>query len=90
MEVPWTWTDRKTSERFRVDLIDVGSSFGSLTWDEANIALTELEKEEESRMKIDEPKTPFVRYDAERDVVLGGELPSGWTYSSANARRSRF
>ena len=22
--------------------------------------------------KIDEPKTPYVRYDAERDIVLGG------------------
>jgi protein phosphatase inhibitor 2 len=24
--------------------------------------------------KIDEPKTPYVRYDAENDLVLGGEL----------------
>jgi hypothetical protein len=24
--------------------------------------------------KIDEPKTPYVRYDAENDLVLGGEV----------------
>lgn len=24
------------------------------------------------RRKIDEPKTPYVRYDAENDLVLGG------------------
>jgi len=43
----------------------------SLTWDEANIAETEIGKD--SLMKIDEPKTPYVRYDAEQDLVLGGE-----------------
>jgi hypothetical protein len=42
----------------------------SLTWDEANIAETEIGKD--SLMKIDEPKTPYVRYDAEKDLVLGG------------------
>ncbi|BEI80417.1 hypothetical protein CcaverHIS002_0109460 [Cutaneotrichosporon cavernicola] len=45
-----------------------------LSWDEANIALTEIQKD--SLMKIDEPKTPFVRYDAVNDVVLGiGDVP---------------
>ncbi|EIW72286.1 hypothetical protein TREMEDRAFT_22970, partial [Tremella mesenterica DSM 1558] len=44
-----------------------------LTWDEEMIALQEIEKQEEQRMKIDEPKTPFVRYDALNDVVLSGE-----------------
>lgn len=42
----------------------------SLTWDEANLAETEIGKD--SLMKIDEPKTPYVRYDAEKDLVLGG------------------
>jgi protein phosphatase inhibitor 2 len=42
----------------------------SLQWDEANIALTEIQKD--SLMKIDEPKTPFVRYNAETDTVEGG------------------
>jgi protein phosphatase inhibitor 2 len=42
----------------------------SLKWDEANIAETEVGKD--SLMKIDEPKTPYVRYDAENDLVLGG------------------
>ncbi|WVQ75222.1 hypothetical protein IAR50_004834 [Cryptococcus sp. DSM 104548] len=48
----------------------------SLQWDEANIALTEIQKD--SLMKIDEPKTPYVRYDAVNDQVLpnDGEIPS--------------
>jgi protein phosphatase inhibitor 2 len=32
-----------------------------LSWDEQGIALHDLEKEQTTRMKIDEPKTPFVR-----------------------------
>ena len=60
-----------------------------LTWDEANIALTEIQKDSlmsvqltrcrykaDENRKIDEPKTPYVRYDAENDLVLGGELKS--------------
>lgn len=51
----------------------------SLHWDEANIALTEIQKDSLMQVsvlasltsrKIDEPKTPYVRYDAENDVVL--------------------
>jgi hypothetical protein len=42
----------------------------SLQWDEENIALTELQKD--SQMKITEPKTPYVRYNAELDEVEGG------------------
>jgi hypothetical protein len=41
----------------------------SLTWDEANLLETEIQKD--SLMKITEPKTPFVRYDAETDTVEG-------------------
>jgi len=44
-----------------------------LQWDEANIALTELQKD--SQMKITEPKTPYVRYNAELDEVEG-DIPS--------------
>ena len=46
----------------------------SLQWDEENLALTEIQKD--SLMKITEPKTPFVRYNAELDIVenLGGPL----------------
>lgn len=40
-----------------------------LQWDEENIALTELQKD--SQMKITEPKTPYVRYNAELDEVEG-------------------
>ncbi len=44
----------------------------SLTWDEENLALTEVQKD--SLMKITEPKTPYVRYNAELDTVenMGG------------------
>jgi len=41
----------------------------SLQWDEANLALTEIQKD--SLMKITEPKTPYVRYNAETDEVEG-------------------
>ncbi|WWC73441.1 uncharacterized protein I206_107411 [Kwoniella pini CBS 10737] len=44
-----------------------------LQWDEANIALTEIQKD--SLMKITEPKTPYVRYDAVNDRVLDGDIP---------------
>ncbi|RCH82626.1 hypothetical protein CU098_008674, partial [Rhizopus stolonifer] len=45
-----------------------------LRWDEANIELTEAQKD--STMKVNEPKTPYVRYDADTDQVLNlDELP---------------
>ncbi|KAI7899409.1 uncharacterized protein BX663DRAFT_521643 [Cokeromyces recurvatus] len=42
-----------------------------LRWDEANIELTEAQKD--STMKVNEPKTPYVRYNAETDQVLNLE-----------------
>ncbi|KAI0043152.1 hypothetical protein FA95DRAFT_1546767 [Auriscalpium vulgare] len=55
-----------------------GSSSGapqasSLQWDEENLALTEAQKD--SQMKITEPKTPYVRYNAETDEVEG-DIPT--------------
>ncbi|KAJ7639269.1 hypothetical protein FB45DRAFT_905150 [Roridomyces roridus] len=50
-----------------------GSAPHSLQWDEENLALTEIQKD--SLMKITEPKTPYVRYDAETDTVEG-EIPT--------------
>lgn len=44
-----------------------------LQWDEENIALTEAQKD--SQMKITEPKTPYVRYNAETDT-FEGDIPS--------------
>ncbi|KAI0262846.1 hypothetical protein BGY98DRAFT_702789 [Russula aff. rugulosa BPL654] len=44
-----------------------------LQWDEENIALTELQKD--SQMKITEPKTPYVRYNAELDEIEG-DIPT--------------
>ncbi|KAI0340749.1 hypothetical protein BDW22DRAFT_1333491 [Trametopsis cervina] len=49
-----------------------GSGQQHLQWDEENLALTEAQKD--SQMKITEPKTPYVRYDAETDTV-DGEIP---------------
>jgi len=45
-------------------------SYSNLQWDEENIALTEIQKD--SLMKITEPKTPYVRYNAETDEIEGG------------------
>jgi len=39
-----------------------------LAWDEANLSLNEVQKD--STMKITEPKTPYVRYNAETDEVM--------------------
>ena len=45
----------------------------SLQWDEENLAITEAQKD--SHMKITEPKTPYVRYNAETDTVESGMCP---------------
>ncbi|KAG6328203.1 hypothetical protein ID866_10886 [Astraeus odoratus] len=44
-----------------------------LQWDEDNLAMTEIQKD--SLMKITEPKTPYVRYNADTDEVEG-EIPN--------------
>ncbi|KAG6884975.1 hypothetical protein C0993_006858 [Termitomyces sp. T159_Od127] len=44
-----------------------------LQWDEENLALTEIQKD--SLMKITEPKTPYVRYNAETDTIEG-DIPN--------------
>jgi len=44
-----------------------GAQSHSLQWDEENLALTEIQKD--SLMKITEPKTPYVRYNAETDEI---------------------
>ncbi|KAI5993611.1 hypothetical protein EDD15DRAFT_911203 [Pisolithus albus] len=45
----------------------------SLQWDEENLALTEVQKD--SLMKITEPKTPYVRYNADTDEIEG-DIPN--------------
>lgn len=50
--------------------LEIAQSRYSLQWDEENLALTEAQKD--SQMKITEPKTPYVRYDAETDTIDGG------------------
>lgn len=69
-----------------------GSQSHSLQWDEENLALTEIQKD--SLMKITEPKTPYVRYNAETDQVegeipsldLGGHMSSPMEYLSSSPR----
>ncbi|KAG2128990.1 hypothetical protein DEU56DRAFT_818266 [Suillus clintonianus] len=69
-----------------------GSQTHSLQWDEENLALTEIQKD--SLMKITEPKTPYVRYNAETDqfegdipsLDLGGRVPSPIEYISSSPR----
>jgi protein phosphatase inhibitor 2 len=56
-----------------------GTAAQHLQWDEENLALTELQKD--SQMKITEPKTPYVRYNAELDEVEG-EIPAFYLGSS--------
>jgi len=48
----------------------------NLQWDEENIAATEIQKD--SLMKIMEPKTPYVRYNAETDTIEGGSPTNLW------------
>ena len=53
------------------DLV-ISKPSSSLQWDEDNIAATEIQKD--SLMKITEPKTPYVRYNAETDTIEGGSF----------------
>jgi protein phosphatase inhibitor 2 len=62
-----------------------GNQPHNLQWDEENLALTEIQKD--SLMKITEPKTPFVRYNAETDEVEGDipNLDLSGRYSAPNS-----
>lgn len=57
----------------RVGRVNQRLACSSLQWDEENLALTEAQKD--SHMKITEPKTPYVRYNAETDTIEGGASP---------------
>ncbi|KAG7447597.1 uncharacterized protein BT62DRAFT_930612 [Guyanagaster necrorhizus] len=65
-----------------------GAKEHNLQWDEANIALTEIQKD--SLMKITEPKTPYVRYNAETDEIEGDipDLDLNGQYISGSPARS--
>ncbi|KAJ3128563.1 hypothetical protein HK098_003989 [Nowakowskiella sp. JEL0407] len=51
------------------------SSNTNITWDEENLELNEAQKS--PKMKITEPKTPFIHYNIDNDEVLGysSEIP---------------
>lgn len=66
----WSLTSRHLWLHPQTFYHSCGEHRNSLQWDEENLALTELQKD--SQMKITEPKTPYVRYNAELDEVEGG------------------
>lgn len=55
-------------------VLDTPPERQGLVWDEANLSLNEVQKD--STMKITEPKTPYVRYNAETDEVMDLDSPS--------------
>lgn len=48
---------------------------GNVKWDEDSLLITEAQKN--STMKITEPKTPYIHYDHEKDIIKGhtAEIP---------------
>ncbi|KAJ3179401.1 hypothetical protein HDU87_003011 [Geranomyces variabilis] len=54
---------------------DQSTSARGIKWDEDNLLITEAGKG--ATMKIDEPKTPYIRYDSANDMILGssGSVP---------------
>ncbi|GAA5854985.1 hypothetical protein JCM8547_002336 [Rhodosporidiobolus lusitaniae] len=55
---------------------------GGIAWDEANLSLNEVNKD--STMKITEPKTPYVRYNAETDEVMDLDKIPGFSLGSTS------
>ncbi|BGP44385.1 hypothetical protein JCM10450v2_000196 [Rhodotorula kratochvilovae] len=58
------------------------SAAQQLAWDEANLSLNDLQRD--STMKITEPKTPFVRYNAETDEVMDLDQIPGFSLGSTS------
>lgn len=71
--------DSSAEAPLSIDTSDLRATSGhnqptnGLSWDEQNIALHDFEKESTQRMKIDEPKTPFVRGEGGDDEGFDGE-----------------
>ncbi|GAA5982208.1 hypothetical protein JCM11641_006226 [Rhodosporidiobolus odoratus] len=53
-----------------------------LAWDEENLSLNEVNRD--STMKITEPKTPYVRYNAETDEVMDLDQIPGFSLGSTS------
>ncbi|SCV68345.1 BQ2448_466 [Microbotryum intermedium] len=67
------------------------SNGNGLVWDEGNLALNELQKDSTMKARtqfpsqISEPKTPYVRYDAETDTVMDLDKIPGFELGQADA-----
>ncbi|GAA5827152.1 hypothetical protein JCM11251_001144 [Rhodosporidiobolus azoricus] len=59
-----------------------GAGGERLVWDEANLTLNEVNRD--STMKITEPKTPYVRYNAETDEVMDLDQIPGFSLGSTS------
>merc|ERR1711939_1088433 len=55
---------------------------GAVRWDEVNLNLNEVQRD--STMKITEPKTPYVRYNAETDEVMDLDKIPGFELGTAD------
>ncbi|KAI8320726.1 hypothetical protein GQ54DRAFT_298415 [Martensiomyces pterosporus] len=66
-------------------LHDVAACKDSLRWDEDNIKITEAQKD--AKMKVDEPPTPYIRYNPELDADLQ-EMEDLRLASGASSRSS--
>ncbi|KAK4055089.1 hypothetical protein OIV83_000369 [Microbotryomycetes sp. JL201] len=60
----------------------------NLQWDETNLTLNEVQRD--STMKITEPKTPYVRYDAETDTVMDLDKIPGFELGRAEESGSDY
>lgn len=61
-----------------------GAGGAQLVWDEENLTLNEVQKD--STMKITEPKTPYVRYNAETDEVMDLDSSFPLPHHAANCK----
>ncbi|KAI9018753.1 hypothetical protein CLU79DRAFT_760232 [Phycomyces nitens] len=59
-----------------------------LKWDEANLELTEAQKD--ATMKVDEPKTPYIHYNHDTDEVLNMPADVGYEGKDVNDEPEEF
>lgn len=74
---------------------DTPDKSNKLRWDEDNLRMTEAQKD--SKMKVDEPKTPYIRYDPNLDADLQemedlklADTPSGPSSVASSPKRAHI